>query len=159
MELSNLKPVRGSTKRKIRVGRGESSGCGKTSGRGGKGQTARTGGTVHRHFEGGQMPLYRRLPKLGFASRAKISGRNVFVTVNLSVLEKFEQGATVDLAALQALGYCKGSNRKAGLKILGKGDLTRKLVVKAEAVSASAQKKIEAAGGSVQLLKVEAKEA
>jgi large subunit ribosomal protein L15 len=158
MELSNLKPVRGSTKRKIRIGRGEGSGCGKTSGRGGKGQTARTGGKVHKHFEGGQMPLYRRLPKLGFVSRAKLSGRNVFVTVNLSVLEKFENGATVDLASLKALGYCKGSNRKAGLKVLGQGELTRKLSVKAEAFSESARKKIEAAGGSVQLLKVEAKE-
>ena len=153
MELSKLSPGRGARKAKKRLGRGEGSGQGKTSGRGGKGQTARSGGKVRPGFEGGQMPLYRRVPKLGFRSRKKTLGLNVFNLVNLDVLEQFEQGATVDAAALAAKGVGLKSKNRAGLKILGRGEITKKLTVKAQAVSAAAKAKIEAAGGNVEIVR------
>ncbi|MBX7138427.1 MAG: 50S ribosomal protein L15 [Oligoflexia bacterium] len=152
MKLSNLSPAPGSRKRKVRVGRGESSGCGKTSGRGGKGQTARTGGGVRPGFEGGQMPLYRRLPKFGFVSMQRVYGTNQYNLVNLTVLEKFDNGATVDWEQLQKIGYAKDATKKAGLKILGNGALTKKLTVKTHAISKAAQAAIEKAGGTVELL-------
>ena len=149
MELSKLAPARGARKAKVRVGRGESSGLGKTCGRGGKGQTARTGGKVARHFEGGQTPLYRRIPKIGFLSWKKITGVNRFYAINLSILDKFENGAVVDEDALFARGYGRSSRKQGGFKVLATGKLSKKLTVKVSAISDKARKAIEAAGGSV----------
>lgn len=155
MELSNLKPARGSRKARIRVGRGESSGCGKTSGHGGKGQKGRAGASIRPGFEGGQMPLYRRLPKLGFVSRKKVQGVNDFALVRLSSLESFTAGSVVDAAALVSKGLvAKGRP----VKVLGTGTLSKKLSVKVEAVSSSARSKIEAVGGSVELTRGSASE-
>jgi len=152
MKLSELKPAKGSRKAARRVGRGESSGAGKTSGRGGKGQTARSGGGVRAGFEGGQMPLYRRMGKVGFRSQKKTLGLNSYHTVDVSVLERFENGSVVDADAILAIGYGRHNRNRAGVKILGTGTLSRKLTVKVHAVSASAKQKIEAAGGTVELL-------
>ena len=153
MKLSERSPAHGSRKARRRVGRGESSGAGKTSGRGGKGQTARNGGGVRPGFEGGQMPLYRRTGKLGFRSRQKVLGLNQYHVIDVAVLNKFEDGAVVDSAALLALGYGRHNRNRAGVKILGTGNLTKKLTVKVEAISATAKEKVEAAGGSVELVK------
>jgi len=152
MELSKLTPARGARKKARRLGRGESSGSGKTSGKGGKGQTARTGGHVRPGFEGGQMPLYRRLPKWGFVSRQQVFGLNRYNVVNLDVLERFDAGATVDAESLKQAGFCKTNSRRAGIKVLGTGKLTKKLSVKVDAISASARASIEACGGRVELL-------
>lgn len=152
MELSKLAPRHGARKSRRRVGRGESSGAGKTSGKGGKGQTARSGGHVRPGFEGGQMPLYRRLPKYGFTSRTKVLGLNQYDVINLSSLEKFDNGATVDAEAILAKGYGNHNRNKAGIKVLGTGELTKKLHLKVHAISASAKAKIESLGGSVELL-------
>ena len=153
MELWNLKPAEGSKKKKIRVGRGESSGCGKTSGRGGKGQTARSGGGVSSYFEGGQMPLYRRIPKIGFRSRRRIRGENQYLIVNLSDLERFDAGSVVDAESLKQAGKVPSPKELAGVKVLGKGELTKKLVLKVNAISESAKNKIESLGGSVEIVK------
>jgi large subunit ribosomal protein L15 len=151
--LSTLKPLPGSTKARLRVGRGEGSGHGKTSGRGGKGQTARSGGGVRPGFEGGQMPLYRRLPKVGFRSRVGSNGENKFNIVRLSVLERLDNGTTVDPDVLRSLGYGLKSCNQAGIKVLGDVEkLTKKLHVRVHAVSESAKSKIEAAGGTVEIL-------
>lgn len=152
MDLSTLKPHPGSKRKKARVGRGEGSGLGKTSGHGGKGQTARSGGKPHMHFEGGQTPLYRRVPKIGFRSRKKTRGENQYEIVNLSELEKFEAGSTVDLEALRQIGRFAGSKEKGGVKLLGKGELTKQLNIKVHAISASARAKIESLGGNVELV-------
>lgn len=152
LNLETLAPARGSRKSSVRVGRGNASGAGRTAGRGEKGQKARAGGTVRPGFEGGQMPLYRRIPKFGFRSRKQILGTNQYQIVSLSVLERFDSGATVDPEALAAVGYKTNSRQKAGYKILGSGELTKKLSVKVHAITASARGKIEAAGGSVELL-------
>lgn len=152
MKLSNLMPSVGSRKERKRVGRGESSGLGKTSGRGGKGQTARSGGTIRPGFEGGQMPLYRRVPKFGFRSRQKTLGTNQFNPVNLHVLDGFEDGAVVDAEALRARGYGRTGSRRAGYKVLGTGELSKRLTVRVQAVSESARAKIEAAGGTVEII-------
>ena len=153
IELSKLAPAKGSVERRKRVGRGSGSGMGKTSGKGHKGQDARTGGGTQPWFEGGGMPQYRKMPKRGFYSRKQILGKNQFNIVNLSILEKhFEAEQTVDVDSLIACGYAKNPNKKAGLKVLGTGELTKKLSVKATAVSESAKAKIEAAGGSVELV-------
>lgn len=151
LSLSTLAPVAGARKKRIRVGRGESSGAGKTSGHGGKGQTARSGGTINAGFEGGQMPLYRRLPKYGFSSRKSILGKNRFQAVNLAELERFEDGSTVDAVALRSAGFGRTAAKVGGFKILGRGELTKKLHLKVEAISTSARAKIEALGGSVEL--------
>ncbi|MDE0594663.1 MAG: 50S ribosomal protein L15 [Akkermansiaceae bacterium] len=147
MKLHDLKPNPGAKHRRKRLGVGESSGQGKTSGRGHKGQKSRSGGGVRPGFEGGQMPLHRRLPKKGFSNvrfRAKIA------IVNVSQLEeKFEDGATVNEAALRVAGLVKG--RIDAVKVLGNGDLSIKLTVVADAVSASAREKIEKTGGSVEV--------
>ncbi len=153
MELSRLAPPAGARKKRTRYGIGEGSGHGKTSGRGGKGQTARTGGGPRPGFEGGQMPLYRRLPKFGFTSQAKVAGDNCYNVVNLAILEKFDNGAVVDLTALKTKGFKTNSHCKAGVKVLGSGSLTKKLVVKVQAISAAARAKIEALGGSVEIVK------
>lgn len=150
MELSTLKPAQGSRSKRRRVGRGEGSGRGKTSGHGGKGQTARSGGKPHIHFEGGQTPLYRRVPKIGFRSRKRTHGENIYTIVNLADLEKFDAGAVVDVEALVKAG-CK-IGRNAGIKLLGRGEISKQLSVKVHAVSASAKAKIEARGGTVELI-------
>ncbi len=147
MELSNLSPAEGSKhSNDFRRGRGHGSGNGKTAGKGHKGQKARSG-APRPGFEGGQMPLYRRIPKRGFINR---NGKEI-VSINLSVLEKnFENGATVDVDALVAAGIIK--EVRDGVKILGNGELTKKLDVKVNAFSASAKEKIEALGGTAEVI-------
>jgi large subunit ribosomal protein L15 len=145
MRLNTLKPNKGAKHRKKRVGCGESSGRGKTSGKGNKGQKARSGGGTREGFEGGQMPIFRRLPKKGF-NNAQF--RKVYAVVNVSTLEeRFEDGATVSEAALREIGVVNG--RYDGVKILGNGDLSKKFTVEGAKVSATARGKIEKAGGSI----------
>jgi large subunit ribosomal protein L15 len=147
MRLHDLKPRPGARHRRKRLGQGEASGHGKTSGRGGKGQTARSGSSIRVGFEGGQMPLIRRIPKRGF-NNARHTTR--YLPVNLEALNRFEDGTRVDEAALRAAGVANGGG--AGIKILGDGELTRKLTVNAHAFSASAKAKIEAKGGTCELV-------
>ncbi|MGW8312389.1 MAG: 50S ribosomal protein L15 [Desulfuromonadales bacterium] len=146
MDLSNLQPSYGSTHHKKRIGRGHGSGLGKTSGKGHKGQKARSGGSIKPGFEGGQMPLQRRLPKRGFTPLDK----KVYALVNLRDLELFDAGSVVDLEALGKAGLV--GQLKDGLKILGDGDLTKALTVRAHKFSKTAQAKIEAAGGTVEVI-------
>jgi len=145
MKLHELSPAPGSTKESFRKGRGAGSGNGKTAGKGHKGQKARSGGGVRPGFEGGQMPLQRRIPKRGF--------NNIFakeyVSINVDVLNRFEDGAVVDAEAISNAGIVK--NTRDGIKILGRGELTKKLTVVATAFSASAKEKIEAAGGKAEV--------
>jgi large subunit ribosomal protein L15 len=151
--LSNLKPNKGARKARTRVGRGEGSGHGKTSGKGGKGQTARSGGGVRAGFEGGQMPLYRRVPKVGFTSRVSVRGDNKYSVVRLSALQNVATGSTVDYAAIRALGYAKRSSLKAGVKILAdNGEFNKKLHLKVNAISDGARARVEAAGGTVEIV-------
>src|SRR3954471_1074223 len=147
MRLHDLKPRPGAKHRRKRLGQGESSGHGKTSGRGGKGQTARSGSSIRIGFEGGHMALPPRIPKRGF-NNARHTIR--YVPVNLEALNQFDDGARVDATALSAAGLANG--RGAGIKILGGGELTRKLTVSAHAFSASARTKIEAKGGTCEIL-------
>ena len=146
MKLHELSPAPGSVKKAFRKGRGEGSGNGKTAGRGQKGQWARSGGGVRVGFEGGQMPLSRRIPKRGF--------NNIFAkpleAINVSALDKFEDGAVVDAKALLEKGIL--SKCQYGVKILGNGNLTKKLHVQASAFSASAKEKIVAAGGKYEVI-------
>ena len=146
MKLSELSPAPGSAKKAWRKGRGHGSGNGKTAGRGHKGQKARSGGGVRIGFEGGQMPLARRIPKRGF--------NNIFAqpleSVNVSALERFENGAVVDADALLAAGVL--SKCVYGVKVLGNGNLTKAITVKASAFSESAKQKIEAAGGKAEVV-------
>ena len=144
MELSNLKPKKGARHARKRVGRGPGSGNGKTAGRGEKGQKSRSGFSRMRGFEGGQMPLHRRLPKRGFTNIFK----KEHAVVNLADLERFENGATIDEAALRSAGLVKGQHD--GIKVLGNGKLTKKLTVHAAKFSEAARKQIEAAGGTCQ---------
>jgi large subunit ribosomal protein L15 len=144
MELSNLKPKKGARHAKKRVGRGPGSGHGKTSARGEKGQKSRSGYSSMLGFEGGQMPLHRRLPKRGFTNIFK----KEYAVVNLADLERFDEGATVDEQALRQARLVKG--KSDGVKILGVGKLSKKLNVVAAKFSASARKQIEAAGGTCQ---------
>ena len=146
MKLHTLKPADGARQDKVRVGRGTGSGCGKTSGRGHKGQKARSGGGVRPGFEGGQMPIYRRLPKRGF----KNIWRKEFAEVNVSALNLFDDETTVDAVALVEVGILK--NVLDGVRILGDGDLTKKLTVKAQGFTKSAKDKIIAAGGSAEVI-------
>jgi large subunit ribosomal protein L15 len=143
MELSNLKPKARSRHAKKRVGRGPGSGHGKTAGRGEKGQKSRSGYSSKLGFEGGQMPLHRRLPKRGFTNIFK----EEFAVVNLAELNRFDEGATVDTAALRQAGLVKGNKK---IKVLGHGDITRKLTIEADKFSKTAREKIEAAGGTCQ---------
>lgn len=145
MNLHNLKPRPGAKHRIKRLGCGESSGLGKTSGRGHKGQKSRSGGGVRPGFEGGQMPLHRRLPKRGF-NNTRFQDKIAVVNV-ASLEERFEDGATVNMESLKAARLIKGTYD--GIKILGDGDLEKKLTVEGCKVSASAKEKIEKAGGSV----------
>src|SRR5207253_8783881 len=149
MRLHDLKPRPGAKHRRKRLGQGESSGHGKTSGRGGKGQTARSGSSIRIGFEGGQMPLIRRIPKRGF-NNARHTTR--YLPVNLEALNRFEDGARVDEAALRAAGLANG--RGAGIKIRGGGELTRRLSDSARAFSESAKSKIEAKGRSCEVASV-----
>ena len=146
MRLDELKPTEGSKFASKRVGRGIGSGTGKTSGKGHKGQNARSGGGVRPGFEGGQMPLYRRLPKRGF--------KNIFakqyVTVNVEVLERFENGTEVTADTLKEAGII--SKTLDGVKLLGRGELTKNLTVKVAGYTASAKEKIEKAGGKAEVM-------
>lgn len=146
MKLHELKPADGARKDRTRVGRGTGSGCGKTSGRGHKGQKSRSGGGVRPGFEGGQMPIYRRLPKRGFKN---IWGKE-YAEVNVSTLEVFEDGSTVDAVALVETGILK--NVLDGVRILGNGELTKKLTVKAQGFTKGAKAKIEAVGGTAEVI-------
>lgn len=147
MRLHDLKPRPGAKHRVKRLGQGESSGHGKTSGRGGKGQSARSGSSIRIGFEGGQMPLIRRIPKRGF-NHARFA--NQFIAVNVGDLNRFDDGARVDETALRAAGLANG--RADGVKILGDGELSKKLTVAASAFSASAKAKIEAKGGACEVV-------
>jgi large subunit ribosomal protein L15 len=147
MRLHDLKPRPGAKHRRKRLGQGESSGHGKTSGRGGKGQTARSGSSIRIGFEGGQMPLIRRIPKRGF-NNTRFTKQ--FIAVNVGELNQFDDGARVDEAALKAVGLANG--RADGVKILGEGELSKKLTVSAHAFSASAKAKIEAKGGACEVV-------
>ena len=146
MKLNELSPAAGSVKEAYRKGRGTGTGNGKTAGRGHKGQKARSGGQLRIGFEGGQMPLARRIPKRGF--------NNIFAkpleAVNVSALDKFEDGAVVDAQALLDAGIL--SKCRYGVKILGNGEITKKLTVKASAFSETAKEKIEAAGGKAEVI-------
>ena len=144
MNLHTLKPRPGAKHRAKRLGHGESSGKGKTSGKGHKGQKARSGGSIRLGFEGGQMPLIRRLPKRGFNNAAF---KKEYVIVNLADLNRFEDGATIDEATLLEAKLIRGKYH--GVKILADGDLSRKLTVTVDKVSAAAREKIEKAGGAV----------
>ena len=146
MRLDNLKPPQGAKKKARRVGRGTGSGRGKTAGRGTKGQGSRSGGGVRPGFEGGQMPLQRRLPKRGFHNPF----RKVYAEINVRDLERFAQGSVVDEDLLRQSGLVKG--RWDGIKLLGSGDITRSITVKVDRCSAGARQKIEAAGGQVEVI-------
>lgn len=145
MKLHELKPAEGSRKARKRLGRGIGSGQGKTAGKGHKGQNARSGGGVRLGFEGGQTPLFRRLPKRGFTN----VNRKEFTIVNLDVLNQFEDGTEVTPALLKEVGAIK---KASAVKILGNGEITKKLTVKAHKFSSSAKEAIEAAGGQVEVI-------
>jgi large subunit ribosomal protein L15 len=148
MRLHNLKPRPGAKHRRKRYGIGESSGHGKTSGRGGKGQTARSGSSIRIGFEGGQMPLIRRLPKRGFNNNAF---KTEYLPINLESLNLFEAEAIVDEARLRSSGLASGK-KQLRLKVLGDGELTKKLHVKVAAFSASAKAAIERLGGTAEVV-------
>ena len=145
MKLHELSPAEGSAKKAWRVGRGTGSGNGKTAGKGHKGQNARSGGGVRPGFEGGQIPLYRKLPKRGFHNKFA----KTYSIVNVDVFNKFEDGAVVDLATLLENKIVRKAND--GLKVLGNGEITKKITVKAAVFSATAKEKIEAAGGKIEV--------
>ena len=147
MKLNNIYSVEGSIKTRKRVGRGAGSGLGKTSGKGEKGQNSRSGGGVRPGFEGGQLPLFRRLPKRGFSN---FKFRTVYSTVNVSDLERFEEGTVVDVKLLKEVGLI--NKELDGVKVLGNGELTKKLTVKASAFSKSAKEKIENLGGKTEVI-------
>ena len=146
MNLNELKPAIGSKKDSFRVGRGHGSGNGKTSGKGHKGQKARSGGGVRPGFEGGQMPIYRRLPKRGFTNVFA----KVYTEINITALNSFEDGTTVNAESLKAAGIIKKIND--GIVVLGRGELTKTLTVKACRFSKSAEEKITAKGGKVEVI-------
>ena len=147
MKLHELRPSEGAFKASKRLGRGVGSGTGKTSGKGHKGQNARSGGGVRPGFEGGQLPLFRRLPKRGFSNAMF---KKEYATINVSDLEKFEEGAVVTPEILKEMGILK--KQLAGVKVLGNGELTKKLTVKAHKFSNSAIEKIEAKGGKAEVI-------
>jgi large subunit ribosomal protein L15 len=146
LTLNDLKPAVGAHRKAWRVGRGESSGNGKFAGRGHGGQWSRTGGGVRPGFEGGQMPMYRRMPKRGFKCR----NTKDIVAINVSLLDVFDDGAVVDIPALKSKGLV--SNPRDGVKILGNGEITKKLTVKVNFFSKTATSKIEAAGGKAEVV-------
>jgi len=144
MQLNTLKPAVGATRDRKRIGRGPGSGHGKTATKGHKGQKARSGGSIKPGFEGGQMPMQRRLPKRGFEPLS----RKEFIVINVSQLDVFDAGSIVDTAAIISRGLA--SNIRDGIKILAKGTITKALTVKAHKFSAAAKEQIIAAGGSVE---------
>ena len=146
MKLHELQPAQGARTAPKRLGRGSGSGLGKTSGKGHKGQKARSGGGVRPGFEGGQMPLYRRLPKRGF----KCINSKEIVAINVDLLNVFDNDAVVDIEALKSVGLV--SNPRDGVKILGVGELEKRLTVKVNQYSKSAAEKIEAAGGKAEVI-------
>lgn len=146
MKLNELSPAPGSRKNRKRIGRGVGSGHGKTACRGSKGHNSRSGGGVRPGFEGGQMPIHRRLPKRGFINIFK----KTYALINISDLARFESGSVVDEAALVRSGLVKG--RYDGIKLLGKGELTLPLTIKVNAVSKSAIDKVQAAGGKIEAI-------
>ncbi len=147
MDLSSLKPAEGSKQSgNFRKGRGHGSGNGKTAGKGHKGQKARSGGGVRPGFEGGQMPLYRRIPKRGFHNR----NAKEIIGINLNALEVFENNTVVSIETLKEAGIVK--NARDGVKILGNGELTKKLTVQVNAFSTTAKEKIEALGGKAEVI-------
>ena len=146
MKLNELSPARGSRKAPRRLGRGVGSGRGKTAGRGTKGYNSRSGGGVRPGYEGGQMPLHRRLPKRGFAN---IFGKSIAV-INIRDLARFDKGSVVDEVALVEAGLVKG--KRDGIKLLGQGEIKHSLDVKVNLISKSAKEKIEAAGGKVEVI-------
>ncbi len=146
MDLSQLKPAPGAVKKHKRIGRGPGSGHGKTAGKGHKGKLSRSGGNVPPGYEGGQMPLTRRLPKRGFRNLFRVE----YSVVNLGRLQSFPAGATVDLNAFRTAGMVKG--RRGRVKVLAEGELTKPLVVKAHAFSQRAKEKIVALGGSAEVI-------
>jgi large subunit ribosomal protein L15 len=153
LKLSKLSFGIHSKKTKKRVGRGEGSGVGKTSRRGGKGQTARTGGKVAAHFEGGQMPLYRRIPKLGFSSRKSLNNKNAYHVINLSQLESFDDGSSINLIQASSLGIGINSVKHgAGVKLLGSGSISKRIVVEVNAASRSAIEAVRKSGGEVKIV-------
>ena len=147
MKLHELKPSEGAFKTKKRVGRGVASGTGKTSGKGHKGQNARSGGGVRPGFEGGQLPLFKRLPKKGFSNALF---KKEYVTINVCDLEKFDEGAVVTPELLKEMGILK--KQLSGVKVLGNGELTKKLTVKASKFSKTAVEKIESKGGKAEVI-------
>lgn len=146
MELYELAPEKGQHKNRKRVGRGVASGNGKTAGRGSKGQNARSGGGVRPGYEGGQMPIHRRLPKRGFKNPFK----KIFAIINVKDLNRFEKDAIIDEAALIKSGLVKGD--RDGIKLLGNGEISVPLTLKIDKVSESARQKIEAAGGKIEVI-------
>jgi len=146
MRLNDLAPEKGQRKTRKRVGRGVGSGSGKTAGRGSKGQNARSGGGVRPGYEGGQMPIHRRLPKRGFNNHFK----NVFAVVNVQDLNRFEADMVIDEAAFVKSGLVKGD--RDGIKLLGKGELQVPLTVRIDKVSATAREKVETAGGKIEVI-------
>ncbi|MCT4584168.1 MAG: 50S ribosomal protein L15 [Peptostreptococcaceae bacterium] len=148
MKLHELKPAKGAVKNRKRLGRGTATGQGKTAGRGQDGQNSRSGGGVRLGFEGGQMPLFRRLPKRGFSN---FNFKKVFTEVNVELLNRFEDGTEITAQVLKETGAIS-KIEKDGIKILGNGNLERKLTVKATKFTKSAAEKIEAAGGKVEVI-------
>ncbi len=148
MKLHELSPNEGSVKSRFRKGRGAGSGNGKTAGKGHKGQNARSGGGVRPGFEGGQLPLYRKLPKRGFKN---VRFGKQYTVINVDILNKFNDGEVVDSAALLAKGII-ADLAKNGVKVLGEGELTKKLTVKAQVFSGAAKEKIEAVGGKTEVV-------
>ncbi|MCJ7771619.1 MAG: 50S ribosomal protein L15 [Desulfobacterales bacterium] len=146
MKLNELSPSKGSRKTRKRLGRGVGSGSGKTAGRGSKGFNSRSGGGVRPGYEGGQMPLHRRLPKRGFTNIFK----KKIATINIRDLERFESGSLVDESVLIRSGLIKG--RREGIKLLAQGEISKPLTIKVNAISKDARMKIEAAGGEIQLI-------
>lgn len=146
MKLNELSPAKGSKKNRKRLGRGVGSGFGKTAGRGTKGHNSRSGGGVRPGYEGGQMPIHRRLPKRGFTNIFK----KKIVTLNIRDLERFESGSTVDEATLIRAGLVKG--KRDGIKLLGHGEINHPLKIKLNQISKAARDKIEAAGGSIEVI-------
>ena len=146
MRLNDLSPMKGSSKKRKRVGRGPGSGHGKTSCRGHKGQKARAGAKIHPGFEGGQMPFQRRIPKRGFKNIFK----KEYELINISDLNKFEAGTVLDVNSLKDAGLIRGT--KYGVKLLGDGEISNPLAIKIHRVSKTAREKVEAAGGKVELV-------
>lgn len=150
INLSNLSPQKGSTHRKKRVGFGDGSGKGKTCGKGGKGQRGRAGFSLMAGFEGGQMPLYRRLPKRGFTSRKRVLGKNTYSIINLDQLSKIAEEGDITIEKIQAAGFIKSSAPR--VKILAVGELSKKVSIQAHAASKAAIAAIEKAGGELKLI-------